>query len=223
MKQFFLIGMFLVLSTHSLLAQEIKIIKYRIMTIPTQFVVNDYNLGVERVFKRNTLGFQLGFRPATQFSGEVKSIIHGLYGDYSNQNFVNKLYNGFTFGLNSKYYLTSQNRFYVEALIFYRYWWFNNKNCYLNSVEEGSFSGTRTESQNVFGLKVLFGRSFQIRTSFKLKPILDLYCGVGVRYKSYVFDTYNGTVGDIYYTYNQEAYQYWVPSIQGGIKIGVGL
>jgi hypothetical protein len=214
----------MLLSIQYLCAQETKGITYRIMTVPTQYVFNEYNLAVERVFKRNTLGLEFGFRPSTQRSGEAQSGGRGMwFGDYSNQNFVNKLYNGVTFGVNSKYYLSSQNKRYIEAVVFYRYWWFNDKNCYYNNVEGYRFNGTRTESQNIFGIKLLFGRSFQLRTSFKLKPIMDLYCGVGVRYKSCVFETDNGTVGDMYYSYKQDLLQYWIPSIQGGIKLGFGL
>jgi hypothetical protein len=145
----------------------------------------------------------------------------GLFGDYLDQNFWNPLYNAITIGLNSKYYLTPKKHLFYEAHLFYRHWWFNNKDCEYDNVEGYQFDGIRTERQNVLGLKALFGSSFKINLNSKVKPIFDLYCGIGVRYKNYRFKTYNGTVGDTYVNYWKDKGSIWKPSIHLGLKIGV--
>jgi len=170
-------------------------LNYRITTIPFQYLFNDYSFTFEKVYSnRRTLGLTLGFKPSTQNEGEITT--HGILGNYSFENYFNPFYNAITIGLNSKYYFSKYNNLFVDGNIFYGLWWFDKKNCSYNNIEDDVWSGIRTEKQNVYGLKLLLGNTFQIRTNIKIKPIIDLYCGVGFRYKTCKFETFNGTFGN---------------------------
>jgi hypothetical protein len=87
-------------------------------------------------------------------------------------------------------------------------------------VEGYRFKGTRTEEQNVYGLKILFGNTFQFLTRFKIKPFIDLYYGIGLRYKTYKFETYKGTVYDEYYDYKKDIGGFLQPTLHFGLNAG---
>ena len=162
------------------------------------------------------------YRPSTQKEGEIRGIT-GLGGSYSSQNFWNHLYEAVTIGLNSKYFLSEKRTFFLEANIFFRHWWFDNKYGKFDNVEGYRFDGLRTERQNVYGLKLYIGHSFSIKSEQKVKPIFDLYSGIGVRYKEYEFETYNGTVLDVYHNYKKDIGNYWTPTLHLGVKIGLSI
>jgi hypothetical protein len=197
---------------------------YRITTIPFQYLFNDYSFTFEKVYSnRRTLGLTLGFRPSTKNGGDLDFHTMGLMGYYQDQNFWNPLYNAITIGINSKHYFSKYNNRFIEGNIFYRLWWFDNKNCSYNNVEDESWSGIRTERQNVYGLKLLFGNSIIIRTKIKIKPIIDIYYGVGLRYKTCKFETFNGTFDKLLFLpYNLETKNYWAPSVHLGLRVGLG-
>jgi len=154
---------------------------------------------------------------------ELDFPIFGLFATYANQNFFNPLYNAFTIGINSKNYFSKYNNLYIDGNIFYRFWWFDKKNCSYNNVEDEVWSGIRTERQNVYGIKLLIGNTFQIRTNIKIKPIIDLYCGVGLRYKTCRFETINGTFfNSLFLPYKLETENYWAPSVHFGLNVGFG-
>lgn len=228
MKLFFTL-IFLISNYGLSFSQDTSQIKFKITTCPTKFLFIDFPITFEKVFTRKTLGLTISYRPSTEKNGKVNGGA-GLAGYYSDQNFWNHLYNALTLEINSKYFFTPSEKLYLEGIIFYRYWWFNKKYAEYDNVERivEVFNGTRTERQNVFGIKLLFGKSFLFKTKFKLKPVMDLYCGLGIRYKTYVFETFNGTVGYVYYNYYVERFDNFTwgdgitPSIQLGIKIGCG-
>ena len=203
-------------------AQDTCRLDYRITTIPFQYLFNDYAFTFEKVYSnRRTLGLTLGFRPSTKNEGEL--ITYGMAGNYSFGNYFNPFYNAFTIGLNSKYYYSKYNNRFIEGNIFYRFWWFDKKNCYSTNVEEGVWSGIRTERQNVYGMKILFGKTITIRTNIKIKPIIDIYYGVGLRYKTCRFETFNATLEHYYFIPNiLEIKSYLSPSIHFGLRVGLG-
>lgn len=195
---------------------------FRVMTIPSQFVVLDFPIVIEKIIKkRHSIGLLFSYRPSTQNSGEIRA--GGAGSDYVYQNFQNKMNNAVTVGLSTKYYMPQWYNLFFEADLFYRYWWFENKDCYYNNVEGYSFDGIRTEHQNVYGLKMLIGRSFELKSNAKVKFVLDIYGGLGMRYRTYTYETVDGTVNDQYYPYLKETGTNFSFSPQIGIKIGVGI
>lgn len=193
---------------------------YRIMVSPTQFIFNDYTLSVEKLMGRHTLGLSLGFRPYSKGEGEVKGI-NGLMGDYEYQNMWNGLYNAGTIGINSKYYLGKKQKFFGELQLFYRNWWFDNKQAVYDNIEGYRFDGLRSEEQNVYGLKLLAGRSSRLITGDRNALVLDFYAGIGIRYKTFWFKTDGGMVNDEYFGYRVDTGKRLNVGPQAGVKIGL--
>lgn len=223
MKKIFLSAVVLFI-VHCTAAQDTTLqATFRVMTIPSQFVVLDFPIVFEKIIKkRHTVGLLVSYRPATLNSGKIRGGT-GIGGDYIYQNFQNKMNNSFTVGLSTKYYMPQWYNLFFEADLFYRYWWFENKECHYDNVEGYRFDGTRTEHQNVYGLKMLIGRSFELKSNAKVKFVLDIYGGIGLRYRNYTHETFDGTVNDQYYPYLKETGNDVTPSFQAGIKVGVGI
>lgn len=193
---------------------------YRIMVTPTQFIFNDYTLSVEKLMGRHTLGLSLGYKPSTKEGGEVKGG-SGLFGYYEDQNMWNDLYNAATIGLNSKYYFGKKQKFFGELQLFYRNWWFDNKQAIYKNIEGYRFDGLRSEEQNVYGLKLMAGRSSRILKGDRNALALDFYAGIGLRYKTFWFKTAEGMVGDEYFGYRVDTGKRFNVGPQVGLKIGL--
>ncbi len=83
-------------------------------------------------------------------------------------------------------------------------------------------SGIRTERQNVYGTKILFGNTFLFNPNKKINPLIDIYLGVGLRYKMCKFETFDGTFqGQYYSSYDLENKNLWLPSLHLGLKVGL--
>lgn len=203
-------------------AQKDTIESLRISTIPVQYFFLDFPFIIEKSYKRHTLGVLISYRPSTKSSGEIPGIT-GLGGEYIYQNYWNPLYNGVTAGFVSKYYLSEKRKSFLEADLFYRFWWFNNKDAIFDNVEGYRFEGTRTERQYIAGLKLLFGSSKKLPSKSRYQPFLDTYFGLGVRYKYYQFETYDGFVWDQYYDYKKDQGNLWLPSLHFGVRIGLNM
>lgn len=203
-------------------AQSDTIESLRISTIPVQYFFLDFPFIIEKSYQRHTLGVLISYRPSTKSSGEIPGIT-GLGGEYIYQNYWNPLYNGVTAGFVSKYYLSEKRKSFLEADLFYRFWWFNNKDAIFDNVEGYRFEGTRTERQHIAGLKLLFGSSKKLPSKSRYQPFLDTYFGLGVRYKYYQFETYDGFVWDQYYDYKKDQGNLWLPSIHVGVRIGLNM
>ena len=195
----------------------------RIVTTPFQFIFLDFPISIEKQFKRHAVGLTFSYRPDTKDEQEIDS---KLGWSYTHENFLNHLYQAATFGINYKYYYTKSSNFYLDTRLFYRHWWFDNKHASYQNVETARFDGLRTERQNVFGLKLLIGKTFPIETNTRVYPVIDVYAGLGMRYKYTEFITQNGTVNDTYYEYLHEKDNYWpsiLPSVHLGVRIGIGI
>ncbi len=210
----------LLLPAYIVSAQDSTKAAYRIYIKPTQFVMLDFPVMVERVQGKMAYGVMGSFKPATRNSAEVKGLAKGLFGGYELQNMGNPLYNAITGGLYAKRFHHKTS--YVCLELFYRHWWFDNKQGSYDNIEGYRFNGLRTERQNVVGLKVLFGETI-VNTRFLGKRfLLDIYGGFGARYKSYRFETTNGTVWDLP---NSDGVDKGVSrslSLHFGLNIGIG-
>ena len=215
------------LETH---AQDSTQLRYIITTQPFQNAFLDFPVKVERLFRRQAVGITLGYRPATARGGSISDYPFAAYMD---MNMQNSLYNAFTLGGSSKYFLGKQSNLFLEAELFYRHWWFTDKVCSFNLANAYRFSGTRTERQNVFGAKILFGSTLIRPSSNRIKMVVEIFGGVGFRAKMYHFETRNGTVKDKYYTYYVEEGNWknaptdigflHLVTPQLGVRLGIGL
>ncbi len=198
-------------------------VRWKISTKPTELILGNIPLTIERVFKARTIGLTLAFRPAYQDGGEVSSIGTGMAGGYQYQYAVNKVVQGVYAGINTKNYIFGYDEnFYIDPELFYRRWWCDGKKESYDNVEGYNFKATRTETVNVYGLKMLAGYSFVLFKTKPVKIIADLYGGIGVRYKTWDYESQNGLVQNVYYTSKSDKGQAFLPSVHAGIQLGLG-
>lgn len=198
--------------------------RWKITTKPTEILFGNIPITVERVFARRTLGITASYRPAYQNGGEVAAISTGMFGDYQYQYAANKIVEGLYVSVNSKQYVSKRIRnFYIDPELFYRRWWCDDKMAIFKNVEGYRFDAIRTESVNVYGLKVLAGYSFVLGRRKKPAIVVDAYGGLGVRYKSWVWDSKDGTVLNTYYVDRTDEGHLILPSVQLGVQFGLGL
>lgn len=219
-----------VLYAHSLFSQEVQQpvgetqhANIRITTTPFQFFFKEIPINIEKSFGKYTFGLLAAYRPSTS-KGGVISGVNGLSGNYLHQNYWNHLYSGITVGANSKYFFKIfEKDWFIDTQVYYRHWWFENKECSYETAGDYKFNGLRTEQQDVFGIKALIGKTFVFDTGGKVKPIIDVYTGIGLRYKQWVFQTYNGTVNHKFYNYKEDKDNSLNPTLHLGVKIGIGV
>jgi hypothetical protein len=106
--------------------------------------------------------------------------------------------------------------------VYYRNWNFKDKNASFDNVESYSFDGTRTENVNVYGLKLVGGKTIYLtKKDKKLKPYLDVYAGLGFRHRDESYETRNGTVNETYYIYKKDHFSENYPTPQVGFRLGL--
>lgn len=188
---------------------------------PTEFALLNFETNFAIGSKKTRYGIILSYRPATRDSGLIKDIGSGAAGGYG-QNHFNKLYTSYTLGLYHKTYLNKKLNLFLEPDIFYRNWKFEKKPAEYHNAEGYRFKGLRTENVDVFCLKILFGKTFLLsHKEKKFKPFIDIYAGAGIRYKTETYETFNGYVYDVFYTYKKDRFYYTWPSAQLGVKLGL--
>lgn len=178
--------------------------KYRFTTEVSQYIFGNIPVSVEKIFgKRGTIGLTAAVRFATNNSGEYDyqgpfSTGNGNIYDYTGHTTFNRFYNAYTLGIHFKYYFRDHRTFYLEPNIYYRYWYFNEKEVAFRSMPgfEGGyrFDGIRSENQRDFVFGINFGRSIKLKQTRKNKYLLDFEVGVGLIDRSYEFTTITGTV-----------------------------
>jgi hypothetical protein len=119
------------------------------------------------------------------------------------------------------YYMLSLNKKhknnYLGIELFSKYGYY--KNTKFDGVPEGdmSFEYTRDEKAYIYGLKFLFCKDY-----FSEKVFSQIFCGLGVRYKSRFINTtdYTDDFGGHSMPLGKDHYTYFSPSIEFGVKIG---
>jgi hypothetical protein len=198
--------------TQKIIELGIKPTEFLFLNLETNFAVGN---------KKVRYGIIVSYRPSTQDSGLVKPSGSGAAGGYDHP-YANKLYTSYTLGLYQKTYLNRACNLFFETDLFYRNWNFKNKPAEFRTVEGYHFKGLRTENVNVYGLKILFGKTLLLsHKSKKIKSYMDIYSGAGIRYKVETYETFNGFVNSTYYNYKKDKFYYTWPTPQFGIKIGL--
>jgi hypothetical protein len=191
---------------------------------PTEFAFLNFETNFAIGNKKARYGIFLSYRPSTQDSGLVRSGGSGAAGGYGHR-YLNRLYTSYTLGVYNKAYVNKALTVFIEMDIFYRNWQFDRKPAEFNGSEKTrfNFKGIRTENVDVYGLKLLFGKTFLIaNTKGKgFKPFLDVYAGAGIRYQEETFETFNGYVGDTFYAYKKDRFYHVWPTPQLGVKLGL--
>ena len=190
---------------------------------PTEAAFLNFEVNAAIGNKRTRYGIILSYRPSTRDSGAVKSGGSGAAGGYGH-NYLNRLYNSYTVGVYQKTYLSKALDTYLEADLFYRNWGFKNKPAKFDNVEGYRFHGLRTENVDVYCIKLLLGRTiFFSPKDKKVRLYLDVYGGLGFRYKKETYETVDGYVYDDYYPYRKDKFDSRAITPQVGVKLGVML
>lgn len=216
-KNFRLLFALIIVFSVKLSAQDSTKKSIRISVLPSQFFFNDFPIIFEYAVGKFTFGVSPSLKFSTQNGGKAPEVVHGQFGDYTFQNIFNKFYNAFTISLNSKYYFNEKDKVYFESILFYRHWWFDRKKVSFDNVEGYSFNELRTEHQNVFGIKLVIGKTIMLWKNAKTYPIIDCYAGLGYRVRFFEFETLDNNF-NIIGTYSGS--YLWLVTPQFGIKLG---
>jgi hypothetical protein len=188
---------------------------------PLEFALLNFEMNVAIGNERARYGVYFGYRPGTQESGAVTTVGHGAYGGYGSSNAFNRMYDSYTIGLYQKTYLLKKQKIYAELDVYYRNWSFKDKHASFENVEGYSFDGIRTEHIDVYGLKLVGGKTIYLtRKDKKIKPYIDVYVGLCFRHQEHTYETQDGTVNDTYYIYKKDHFSYNYPTPQAGLKLG---
>lgn len=217
MKRFLLVVT--IFSFSFLHAQSQRVLEVGIKPTEAAFLNFEANAAIGN--QKARYGIFLSYRPSTQSSGEVKSSGSGSAGGYGHPHY-NKLYNSYTVGFYQKTYVNKELTTFLEADVFYRNWSFKNKQALFKNAEGYRFDGTRTENVDVYGLKLLLGRTvFLSSKENKHRFYLDIYGGLGIRHKQETYETVDGYVYDEYYAYKKDKFNSTPVGVQGGVKFGL--
>lgn len=203
--------------------QQDSVPRWRVSSELLQLFFVNVNVAVERASPYGCHGVVLAFRPSMRTSGEVWGL-QGQFGDYRNQNSWNWLYQSFTIGSTNTLWLGRGQREFIRVDALYRYWWFDNKVARYGNDEGYRFDGSRTERQDVFALKVLYGPSLKRKLGKGTRTwlIIETYCGLGIRWSTARFRTHYGIVGDLPRQEYVETFRSIEPSLHTGLRMGFG-
>lgn len=220
MKKFYLFILILCCTSIGHAQDSNRVKGYRILITPTQFFFYDFPISYEKIIGKFNLGISASYKKSTRNSGEIEpdgSMCGYSYGLYP---ISNPFYDGANFELNAKYYHRKRRDFFIEVVLFTSYYWFDNKYTKCNNVEGYSFDGLRTESQELYGFKLLVGQTESIYKKNKHAIVFEYFAGLGLRYTSKHYSTQFGTVNEKYYDYKYDEFNYYYPVMHTGLKIG---
>lgn len=203
--------------------QQDSVPTWRVSSEMLQLFFVNVNVAVERAVPYGCHGVILAFRPSLRAGGEVGGL-QGQFGDYRNQNSWNWLYQSFTIGSTNTLWLGRDQREFLRIDALYRRWWFDDKVARYENDEGYRFDGFRTERQDVFALKVLYGPGLKRRWGKGKRTwlIIESYCGLGIRWSTARFRTHFGVVGDLNREAYAETFRSFEPSLHTGFRLGLG-
>lgn len=218
MKKVFLITILLIQLV--VVAQNDSTAHFRISSKISQYFFINFPFSLDIYTTPNlSFGMDVAFKPALRTTGQVLPLTVG--DDYLMQNFWNAHYNSFTLGVHTKMFVRKLEGWYVEPNMYYRHWWFTDKDVEFNEYENYSYSGIRSERQNVIGINVLVGKSFDIFRLHGIRYFIDMDIGPGISYKQYTFTTRKGTVNGEYASQIIESGNLWKATINFGLSLGL--
>lgn len=197
-------------------AQDPSSPRYRITTVPTQFLFMEFPIQIERNIGRQTFGITGAFRPDLIGSGEIPG--RGAYHLQNYWNFANRSATG---GIMHKYYLRDRMGLHVETSMLYRVWWFNEKTITYSGDE--SFSGIRSEQQEIFLLKLVIGKSIMWHRKKGPAHVLEFFAGPSIRFKRIDLTTHEGIIYTMEVEDLRQQDEFWLPALQVGLRYGIGL
>jgi hypothetical protein len=206
-----------VMRGQDLKAQDPSSPRYRLTTIPTQFVFLELPIVLERSFGRHTAGVLGSYRPDIIHDGQVIGS-----GPYQLQNYWNFAYSMASIGILHKYYLRDKFGLHLETSLIYRRWCLDKNEISYNGSSD-PFNGLRTEQQEVYIVKLLIGKSIIWKKANGPARVMEFHIGPSIRLKRSNFTTHQGIVDGV--TVNeflQKESSVW-PALQLGLRYGIGM
>ncbi len=151
--------------------------RYRITTLPTQFLVSELIINVEKIKPKSSVGLLLGYR----FKGLTESEEVGWEGIIEHTH-LDIEYQGVLAGINTKSFFSARRTWYWDFQAFVRHWWLNSRNDYTDYLGDHIVSKSQYNVE-VVGIKVLLGKTYYLGHTGTTRPVLSLYTGLGVRAK----------------------------------------
>ena len=197
--------------------------KWRATSEVLQLCFVNVNVAVERTVPHGSHGILLAYRPSLRSDGEVGGL-NGQFGDYTNQNAWNWLYESFTLGTTNLFWTGRGRESFIRVDGLYRHWWFDVKMAHYDNDEGYRFNGLRNERQEVLAVKFLYGTVWMKRFGGNRNRwlIIESFAGLGLRWNTARFRTRNGTVYDVYHEDLSETFKQTEPSVHCGFRFGLG-
>ncbi len=190
----------------------------------TQPIVNQVHIGYGRfIHPRWSLESEIGAKykwPTTQTYSINRE---GLWwGDFAAELHQMPFANSYYVSLFGVYHFKPVNSDavadpYLSFGAFYRYSYYRNATIRFDDYEVGEHNVTQTEYHYIPGMKILSGCRIMLPRESKLKVLLDLYGGVGLRWKRQqeIVHSQTSQTDQITHHYNV------LPSLHFGLKAGV--
>jgi hypothetical protein len=207
-------------------AQDSMSVKNSITINTGQIFIGEVQLLYERRWQSIGIEFGLGYKIPSNATivKEDKEYIGGA--DYYRMPFIG-FSEGYFASFSSKKYLACTKKIYLSLGAFYRNWNYQNKIIESStglSRDPANYTVKGSTNINVWGMKALIGSQLNQKNNSKF--ILDGFIGLGLRYKMvdmhneyYHRTTSGGTNIDVPYEFKKDV---WRPSIQAGLKMGIG-
>lgn len=226
----FLLILYLGLFSSHFFGQEIKDEKQNgngIYLLPSQLIFPEILLTYEHfIASKMSISFSLGYKIPIAQEGNIKVYGFGLFAEYDYYYMLNKYSNGIYTSIAPTFYPNSKNQFFLQPELFYRYYWFTDKNLIFDTDGKDFYNAIRSEKNHVIGLKLLVGRNTLIELKNNITINIRVYGGVGFRYKTYIYESKNSKTYDQYgeetiVPYKIEKGVFYFPAPQIGVKIGL--
>jgi hypothetical protein len=164
----------------------------QLSTNPAQYALSGFNIRYAEMRGNLRMGLDLGFRPSYCNGCKIEGNT-GIAGEYPDQNFSNYNYNGLTLGAFFDTHSKTGSGF-LSMQPYFRYWWFNNKEIAYDNVEGYSFSGLRSETNRLIGIRLMAGSAYNLWAGKETRGTVDISVGPGLMYRWTRYTTHRGFI-----------------------------
>lgn len=205
-----------------------NIVDNGIYILPTQLLFPEIILTFEH-FPRQRLSYSysLGYKIPTGAGNTLEPYGHGLIALYEYQYMFNEFSHAIYSSFAPSFYLNDDRKVYLQPELFYRYYWFDDKELFFDNFETDRFNSIRSERNHVMGVKFLAGFNNRIQVSPNTAINFKLYGGPGIRYKNYWYENVDNKRyvweedTTIVEPYGIEKDDFFILSIHLGLKLGI--
>jgi len=181
------------------------------------FQVRGYRCG-----GRVSFGLHAGYRPTFGDRTNIREMV-GLFSGHTLNNHFNGVYQAVTAGPIIRYHLGKDRRGFLEMELLYRHWWYHRRYVAFDGWSS-QFEGIRTERQNVYAVKLLWGgySLTRLRVGPGGRVLFEGFGGIGWRWKDMAWTMHEGTLNGEDMVEVSGGRSWWLPSAHMGIRVGVG-